>query len=167
MYIETVKERYSCRNYSSNAVSQADLDYILECVRLAPSACNRQPWKIYAVSNEKAKAAVCRAYPAEWPAEAPYMFVFCGVTDTNWKRADGTDYLMADITIAADHFISAATEKGLGTCWIAAFNEAQVVEALNLPPNEKPIFLVPLGYAADDRKPVKKRKEIKDICSFI
>lgn len=166
-YLELIKNRYSCRNYDLTEIPQEDIDYILECIRLAPSAANRQPWKVYLVKNEGIKAKVAKAYAAEWLSNAPYIIVFTGNKNINWKRVDGEDYLMGDVTIIADHLINAATEKGLGTCWIAAFNEQCVIEALNLSENEKPIYLTPLGYAADDSRPDKKRKDLIEICKLI
>ena len=166
-YMEIVKGRYSCRSYNSDEISKEDMEYILECARLAPSACNLQPWKIYIVRDEKVKAGLCEAYPREWFAGAPVIAVFCGLKDENWKRADGADYLMCDVSLIADHFINAASDRGLGTCWIAAFDEEKAVSALKLPENEKVYVMTPLGYAADKSPALKKRKNAGDICCFI
>ncbi|QAR31967.1 nitroreductase [Geovibrio thiophilus] len=166
-FCETAKGRYSCRGYKNTEVRHDDLEYILECARIAPSACNLQPWKIYVVRDEKLRGAVCGAYPRDWLKDAPMIAVFCGLRGENWMRAGGTDYLMCDIAIIADHFINAAHERGLGTCWIAAFDESRLASALNLPENEKPYIMTPLGYAAGTAHEIKKRKSIGDICCFI
>ncbi|MGE4496402.1 MAG: nitroreductase family protein [Deferribacterales bacterium] len=159
--------RYSCRDYMEKEVSCEDLEYMLECARLAPSACNLQPWKIYMVRDEKVREAVCGAYPRDWLKNAPVIAVFCGLKGEGWKRADGADYLMCDVSITADHFINAASERGLGTCWIAAFDEKKLAEALRLPENEKPYIMTPVGYAAGKAPSGKKRKSLQDICCFI
>lgn len=166
-FTESVISRYSCRSYKDKEILKEDLDLILECARLAPSAANRQPWKIYIIKNENIKKKICESYSGEWLKTAPLIAVFCGLKNNNWKRLDGADYLLCDITIVADHFIYAAHELGIGTCWVAAFNEQKVVETLNLSENEQPLILVPLGYPDDKAPAEKKRKTIEEICEFL
>ena len=65
-FLELVKNRYSCRAYKSLSVEREKLDYILECVRLAPSAVNKQPWRFHIVSKEEDKARLQQCYNRDW-----------------------------------------------------------------------------------------------------
>lgn len=163
-----VNQRFSHRGYSNKHIEDEKLKYILDCTSLAPSAANRQPWKIYIVKDESIKKFIHKAYERDWFAEAPLIAVFTGLKDENWIRNyDQKDYLLCDVTIIADYFILAATEQGLGTCYIAAFNEEKVKNALNLPENEIPLLLTPLGYAKDNSSKPRARKEQSSIITLI
>lgn len=59
-------ERFSARKFTAEPVSKEDLEYIMECVRLAPSACNRQPWKWLIVRSEQAMKKLQECYDREW-----------------------------------------------------------------------------------------------------
>jgi nitroreductase len=164
---DLVIERYSCREFSKKVVGDKEIDYILQCARRAPSAHNFQPWKIYIVKDKTVLEKLYESYPGEWLKSANMIAVFAGLTDESWKRADGADYIMCDVTIIADYFIHAATELGLDTCWVAAFDEKKVIEALHLPGNEKPFILTPLGYAVKKVSRETKRKDISEIYKII
>ena len=72
---DLVRSRYSCRSYQPASVEQEKLDYIMECVRLAPSACNKQPWRFRVVSNEEDRRKLCHCYNREWFATAPVCII--------------------------------------------------------------------------------------------
>ncbi len=161
--IDIINSRYSFRGYIDREVEQEKIDYILECARLAPSAKNMQPWKIYIVKSKEMRERVCEAYAREWLKEAPVIAVFVGKKGENWVRWDGEDYLMCDVTIIADYFILAATEVGLGTCYIAAFDREKLKTALNLAEEEEPFLMTPLGYPKPESKRERSRKNISEI----
>ncbi len=160
---QLVKSRYSCRNYMKLPVKDETLDEILEEVRLAPSAANRQPLMVYVVRDAEKRAALKDAYDKEWFYKAPVVLVFCGHTEQAWKRFDGACARDIDVAIAVDHFTLAATDRGLGTCWIMAFKPDPVKKVLGLPAGLEPVILTPLGYPADKAPDVRKRKALKDI----
>ena len=162
--LDLVKSRYSVRKYLPDAVEQSKLDYILECVRLAPSAVNFQPWR-FAVVTDKAKLEeVKKAYPREWIASAPCVIVACVDHRVSWHRpADGKDHADIDTAIAVEHLCLAATEVGLGTCWVCNFDVQLCREVLNLPAEMEPVVMVPIGYPAESVVPEKKRKPMEDI----
>jgi nitroreductase len=89
----------------------------------------------------------------------------CGIPGKNWVRKDGKNYNDVDVAIVMDHLILAATDEGLGTCWIGAFNPGAAKEVLGLPEGVEPIAFTPLGYAAD-RPPVKKRKPLPELVRY-
>lgn len=161
-FLELVKQRYSCRAYKSLGVEKEKLDYILECVRLAPSAVNKQPWRFRIVSKEEDKARLQQCYNRDWFKTAPMYVVASVLHDEEWVRSDGKHHGDIDIAIAVEHLCLAATEQGLATCWVCNFDAVLCKELFNLSDNEEPAVLIPLGYAADEVKP-KNRKPIETI----
>jgi nitroreductase len=75
-----------------------------------------------------------------------------------WTRRDGKNYADVDVSIAMDHLILAATDQGLGTCWVGAFDPAAAREVLGLPEGVEPVAFTPLGYPADSARPKLRRK---------
>lgn len=161
-FLELVKQRYSCRAYKSLGVEKEKLEYILECVRLAPSAVNKQPWRFRIVSKEEDKARLQQCYNRDWFKTAPMYVVVSVLHDEEWVRSDGKHHGDIDIAIAVEHLCLAATEQGLATCWVCNFDAVLCKELFNLSDNEEPAVLIPLGYAADEVKP-KNRKPIETI----
>lgn len=161
-FLELVKQRYSCRAYKPLGVEKEKLEYILECVRLAPSAVNKQPWCFRIVSKEEDKVRLQQCYNRDWFKTAPMYVVASVLHDEEWVRTDGKHHGDIDIAIAVEHLCLAATEQGLATCWVCNFDAVLCKELFNLPDNEEPAVLIPLGYAADEVKP-KNRKPIEAI----
>lgn len=163
-FLDLVKSRYSVRNYALRAVEQEKLDYVMECVRLSPSAVNFQPWKFAIVQEKEQLEALKTAYPREWIHSAPCMIVACADHEVSWHRkADGKDHADIDVAIAVEHLCLAAAEQGLGTCWVCNFDVDRCREVMHLPANLEPVVLIPLGYPADETVPEKKRKTLPDI----
>ena len=101
-FLQLTAKRFSARRFTDEAVAQADLDYIMECVRMAPSACNRQPWHFVIVESDYAKALLRRCYDREWFATAPLYIVCLKNTEENWVRAeDGHAHGDIDLAIGA------------------------------------------------------------------
>lgn len=162
-FLELVKARYSARKYAGRPVEADKLDYIMECVRMAPSAVNFQPWRFRIVTDEATLKDLQQCYKREWLATAPCIIVACTNHDESWhRRADNKDHGDIDIAIAVEHLCLAATEQGLGTCWVCNFDAAQCSEVLGLPGNLEPAVLIPVGYA-EDEPTEKKRKSLNEI----
>ena len=161
-FLELVKNRYSCRAYKTLDVEKEKLDYILECVRFAPSAVNKQPWRFHIVSSEDEKAKLQQCYNRDWFKSAPMYVIASILHDEEWVRADGKHHGDIDIAIAVEHLCLAATEQGLATCWVCNFDAVLCKQLIVLPESEEPAVLIPLGYAADEPKE-KKRKAINEI----
>ena len=161
-FLELVKNRYSCRAYKSLDVEKEKLDYILECVRFAPSAVNKQPWRFHIVSSENEKTKLQHCYNRDWFKTAPMYIVASILHDEEWVRADGKHHGDIDIAIAVEHLCLAATEQGLGTCWVCNFDAEKCKEFFSFAPNEEPAVIIPIGYA-DDEPREKIRKTIDEI----
>ena len=161
-FLDLVKQRYSCRNYQEKSVEQDKLDYIMECVRFAPSAVNKQPWMFRIVMDEEEKKLLHGCYRREWLQTAP-MYIICSILhDEEWVRFDGKHHGDIDIAIAVEHLCLAATEQGLATCWVCNFDAAKCKQLFDFADNEEPAVLIPIGYAADEPKE-KKRKAMDEI----
>lgn len=161
-FLELTKKRYSCRNYQDRPVERELLDYIFECVRLAPSAVNRQPWKFRLVEDRSQREKLQQCYQREWFNTAPVYVIASVLHEQEWVRSDGKHHGDIDIAIAVEHLCLAATEQGLGTCWVCNFDATLCSELFNLPANEEPAVLIPIGYPAVEPTE-KKRKELDEI----
>jgi nitroreductase len=152
-FSELISKRYSVRAYRSDMVEEEKLQQVLEAARLAPTASNRQPFQFLVIQTAGREAELRRIYGRDWFVQAPLVICACAVMDRSWVRMDGKPYADVDVAIAMDHLILAATDLGLGTCWIAAFDPTAAREVLGLPDGVEPIVLTPLGYPADQPRP--------------
>ena len=155
---QLIQKRGSVRGYLGRPVEEEKLDLILEAARLAPTAANRQPFRVIVVKDQALRASFATAYSRKWFYTAPVILVVCGVPSEAWVRSDGFDCLVTDVAIVTDHLILQAADLGLGTCWIADFDPQAVRRVLRLPDYLVPLFLTPLGYAAARPGRAKKRR---------
>ena len=171
-FTEIAKARQSCRAYDPHRpVEQEKLDAILEAVRLAPSACNGQPYHLTVCRGEAAKA-VAKATMGmgmnKFAAEAPVLIVISEEayvkTAALGAKVKGNDYRSIDIGIAAAYLTAEAAAQGLGTCILGWLDDEKIREICGL---SRPVRLVvTLGYAADTPRE-KKRKKIEDLVSVM
>ncbi len=160
---ELIRKRYSVRAYDPRPVEEEKLARVLEAVCLAPTACNLQPFRIIVVPTKGREEGLRRIYGRGWFVQAPLVLAVCALPAESWvRKCDGWNSAEVDATIAMDHLILAASEEGLGTCWIAAFDPAAAREVLGLPADVVPVAFTPLGYPADSLSP-KKRRPISDL----
>ncbi len=164
-FLELVKKRYSVRSYKSEPVEDNKLQQMLEAVCLAPTAANRQPFQLIVVHTVGREAELRRIYDRPWFAQAPVVICACGLPAQGWVRQDGKRYLDVDVAIVMDHLTLAATDLGLGTCWIGAFDPIAAREVLGLPEDVEPIAFTPLGYPSDQPRP-KKRKPLTELIRY-
>lgn len=157
-------KRYSVRAYKPDAVSAEKLEYIKECARLAPSAVNRQPWKFLFCTSEEARANVAKCYEKEWIKQAPVYIIAWENHGEAWtRRYDDKNHADIDLAIAIEHICLAATEQGLGTCWVCNFRVQLCRELFVLPEEWYPVAIIPIGVPADSIVPQKTRKEMSEI----
>ena len=123
-FTQLIRNRESIRNYDpEKPVPDAVLEKILEAGRIAPSACNDQPWIFLVIRSEKMLEAVRACYSRPWFKEAPQILVVVGLKDQAWVRSfDGYNSIETDIAIAFTHLMLAAENEGVGTCWIEAYD---------------------------------------------
>jgi len=165
--LQLMKQRCSVRKFEDRPIEKDKLLYVLEAARVAPSACNFQPWRFIVVEDKE----LMRKIAPNWVSEAntPVMIVACGDHKQAWRRRDGKDHCDIDIAIAVDHMTLAAAESGLGTCWICAFDALQCAATLKLPDHIEPAVLLPIGYPAetkDANRHDRERKPLNEIVSW-
>lgn len=148
-YFSLIERRHSVRSYKSDNVEEEKLNKILEAGRLAPTAANRQAYKIVVIRSEKNKETLRKIYNRDWFVNAPIVIGVCSVTDEAWVNADGKNYGDVDAAIVMDHMILAATDLGLGTCWVGAFDVKNAKELLQLEPGLEPVAFTPVGYTVE------------------
>ena len=171
-FTEIALARQSCRAYDPHRpVEQEKLDAILEAVRLAPSACNGQPYHLTVCRGEAAKA-VAKATMGmgmnKFAAQAPILIVISEEayvkTAALGAKVKGNDYRSIDIGIAAAYLTAEAAAQDLGTCILGWLDDEKIREICGL---SRPVRLVvTLGYPADT--PIeKKRKKIEELVSVV
>ncbi len=170
-YTELIRIRESVRNYDPDRpVPDEVITKILDAGRLAPSACNYQPWKFLVISSSEMLKKVKNCYRREWFSNAPHILIITGYKDKAWNRSyDGYNSLETDVAIAMTHIILAATNEGVGTCWIAAYDPAILRDALGLNENQMVYSITPLGYpkAGYKKSAAKNRNSLKEIVEFL
>jgi nitroreductase len=175
-FLELAAKRYSVRQYAGNPIDAADLAACLEAARLAPSACNSQPWHFVviddpAILEPARKAAVIPPVTInKFVVQAP---VLVAVVQEKAKLSarlgglvKGHGYAHIDIGIAVGQFCLAAAERGLGTCILGWFKEPVIRKLLGIPFGKRIPLLITLGYPAETSTPtVKVRKPLAEMSS--
>lgn len=164
-FLQLILRRHSVRSYKTDPVEEDKLNQVLEAARLAPTAGNRQPFKLIVIHTPDKKAELRRIYDRAWFVQAPLVICACGIPDQASIRTDGKNFCDIDVAIVMDHLILAATDLGLGTCWIGAFNPSAARNVLGLPDNVQPIAFTPLGYPNYPPIP-KRRKPFGEIVNY-
>jgi nitroreductase len=164
-FSDLIRTRYSVRAYTRDLVPEDKLQAVLDAARLAPTAANRQPFQLIVIPTSGREDDLKRIYNRDWFVQAPLIICVCAIPQQSWTRKDGKRYAEVDATIAMDHLILAATELGLGTCWIVDFDPAAAREVLDLAEGLEPHAFTPLGYAAD-RSRTKSRKPLSDLVRY-
>ncbi len=173
-FMELAKKRESTRSYSSKPVPREQIDLCLEAARLAPSACNSQPWSFIVVDDESQKnelveKTMSRLYTMnKFVKTAPVLIVVVTEHSVYSARMGGAfrnvKYNLIDIGISCDHLTLQAAELGLGTCWLGWFNDKEMKKIMGLPKSTRIDVVLSLGYPSDDTEPRPKiRKSLAEI----
>jgi nitroreductase len=163
---ETIKARYSVRDYLSEPVSDEQLMKVLEAARLAPSSSNRQEWRFIVVRDESRRHRIAEAANHQtWIATAPVIVAAIGTEPQSIMRC-GLPRYAVDLSIAITHMMLAAVEEGLGTCWIGDFSQEKVREILGVSPDCKVVTIMPLGHHTGTVPPTSSRKRLEDIVRY-
>ncbi len=162
---ELCQARYSCRKYQDRPIESEKMDYIRECVRLAPSAVNRQPWRFVVVDDSQPEllSLVKQTYHRDWINDVRTIILCLKNEAECWtRRYDGKPHADIDLAIAIEHLCLAATEQGLVTCWVCNFDINQYRDIVPTPEGWEPVALIPIGYPADEMAP-KVRKQTEEV----
>ena len=160
-FMDLAKARFSLRSYSNRDVEPDKLAAVLEAGRIAPTAKNSQPQRIFVLQGDSVAKAV---QASRCTFGAPVVLVVC--YDRNEAAVlpmNSVNFGFVDASIVTTHMMLRATELGLGTCWVGLFDEKIIREALALPENYVPVALLPLGYAAEGAAPSERHDERKPL----
>ena len=173
--LELILRRQSDRKYDKNPIEPEKLDRILEAGRMAPSACNAQPWKFVVATDKDILSQLADAASAKllgmntFVSQAPVMIVIVREKPNLSSRVGGTikskDYSLIDIGIAAENICLQAIAEGLGTCIIGWFDEDRVKSILGIPSSKRVELIITLGYATGEYRQ-KKRKPKEETVSY-
>ncbi len=174
-FLDLANKRYSVRNYKSDPVPHEKMRRCIEAARLAPSACNSQPWKFIIVDdpelvNELAKAAFEGLLDFNnFAFKVPVFVLIVSERQKMFAKFGGVvkkkNFSLMDIGIVAEHLCLQATEEGLGTCILGWFNEKKVKKILSIPALKRVELIIAVGFSADEEIPHKKRKSMDEILS--
>ncbi|OGX55336.1 MAG: hypothetical protein A2306_06550 [Omnitrophica WOR_2 bacterium RIFOXYB2_FULL_38_16] len=175
-FLELVKKRQSCRKYLPGIIKKETMVRCLEAARLAPSACNSQPWHFIVVNTpeikdnlgEKAFSGIYKMNAFAKQASALIVVVrersqFSAKLGSYFR---GVQYSLIDQGIACEHLILQAEEEGLATCWIGWFNEKAVKKFLGVPKIQKIDTIISIGFAENTEIRNKIRKDILEMADF-
>ncbi len=173
--LDIIKNRRSIRKYKDQKISKEDLDIILEAARLAPSACNSQPWHYVVFNEDEAKNKFCEEvfsglYKSTiFAAKAPVIIAVVSnkgnITSRIGNMIKQTLFWVMDHGIAGENLVLQAQSMGIGSCWIGWFDFKKAAKFLNLGMGEKVEILLALGYP-DETPDARPRKDFKDIVSY-
>ncbi len=165
-FFEVLSARHSIRDYDPRPFEAEKLQQILEAIDGAPSAGNLQAFEVYMVCDERRKAALMTAAgDQEFLAQAPVVLVFCthpALSRVKYEERGAKLYCIQDASIACTFAMLAATALGLATVWVGAFDEVDVRELIGAAEDERPIAMLPIGYAAGEPR-IRGRRGVSSI----
>ena len=159
--LENIHSRKSVREFTSEPVSDADIQTMLKAAMAAPTAINFQPWRFVVVNEREALDSLADQLPyAKMLKQAPLAIVVCG--DTLWMGGEENPFWPLDCSAATQNLLLTAEALGLGAVWTAAYPDADrckaISDALGLPSTVKPLCVVPIGHPAGENQPRDKWK---------
>jgi nitroreductase len=167
--LAAIKERRSVRAYTDKKVSDEDVERLIDAARWAPSAGNTQPWAFVVVKDAETKRKLSSAALNQTHVQEPSVVIVVCADATRSSRVYGSRgeklYSIQDTAAATQNILLAAQELGLATCWVGAFRENEVAEAVKAPRNLRPVVMVAVGYPAE-RPVAPQRRSFKEIVHY-
>lgn len=166
-FTDVIKDRFSVRDYADKPIEPEKLSAILEAGRIAPTAANRQPQRVYVIQSpeglEKIRSITRCAF------NAPTVLLFACDDDEQWKSPLEPGFTSGhqDVSIVATHMMLAAWDLGIGSCWVNFFPNSETAKAFGLPETEKAVLLLPIGYPAEGAKPAPMHTKKKDMDQLV
>ncbi|MDH3982190.1 MAG: nitroreductase family protein [Kiritimatiellaceae bacterium] len=175
-FISLVKQRVSCRAYDPKPVPREHLELMLEAARVAPSACNKQPWRFAVVQDETARMRLVNesfrfGLDMKWAANAGAIIALGvrrkGIVHKVGTKISGVEYPQIDLGIAGEHLVLQAEELGLGTCWIGWINQKAVRNIVGWSKEIDPMGLITVGWPASSERKTRPRYAMDEIATWI
>ena len=144
-FLRLAASRYSCRSFTSEPLSEAEITSLLEAARLAPTACNKQPVHLWVIKTPEALAKLkdVTRYTFDAPA---VILVACNPEDAWVRSCDGKNGAEVDAAIVGTHIMLEAASLGLGTTWVGSFDPAKLLELFPQTAGWTPVALFPVGH---------------------
>lgn len=175
-FFELINKRQSDRGYLDKNVDREIIEKIIESARLAPSACNSQPWTFVVADDKDICEKIAKSVydPLiginKFALTSPVFIVVVAekrnITSGVGGFIKGADYTSIDIGIACEHICLAAAELGLGTCMMGWFKEKAIKEILEIPKNREVKLVISLGYVKNENTRKKVRKDISEVLKY-
>ncbi|MCQ2613436.1 MAG: nitroreductase family protein [Treponemataceae bacterium] len=161
-FTKVVKDRYSCKKYSDRQLSKEQLTEILEAGRVAPTAKNLQPQKIYVLQKPEDLAIIDKVTPCRYGAPTVLVVAY---TMTDCYTYPGGKYTSPaeDAAIVATQMMLAAYNAGVDSCWLNRFDPDQLAAELGLPEDQKILMLLDLGFGAEGAGPLANHESRKPL----
>jgi nitroreductase len=173
--LELILRRQSDRKYSDKPIETDKLERIIEAGRMAPSACNAQPWKFIVVTDPPLIGKLAEAASAKllgmnvFVGQAPVIIVIVREKPNFSSKVGGTikrkDYSHIDIGIASENICLQSAAEGVGSCIIGWFDEEQIRKILDIPASKRVELIITLGYSMSEYRQ-KKRKPREETASY-
>lgn len=173
--LDLITSRQSVRKYSDRLLEKEKLDRIIEAGRMAPSACNAQPWKFIVVTDPELVLKIAEAASAKligmnsFVAEAPVILVIVREKPNFSSKVGSTiknkDYSLIDIGIATENICLQAKAEGIGSCIIGWFDEKMLKKLLDIPKSKRVELIITLGYSLSEQRE-KRRKPAAETVSY-
>lgn len=168
---DCIRESHSVRSFNNEQIPEPTLTRILEAGNMAPSAGNLQPWYFFVVQNPAVKDKLAAAaFDQEQINDAPTVIVILADparSNEKYGERGAQLYCLQDTAAAAQNILLAADGLGIAGCWVGAFDERKVQEAVEAPPRLRAIAMICLGYSSEQSKQVKERLRLNDVTKFI
>ena len=162
-FTEVLHTRRSIRKYLETPIKDDVIKRILQAARLSPTWAHKQGQRVILVRDPAVLNQLSDAIGQKWTETAPAFLVVCIEPEQSGIAPNKLEYYSVDAAIVMQSMILAATNEGLGTCWIGWFDEKEVKRVLSIPNSYYVIGITPLGYPAS-QPPPKDRKKLEDIC---
>ena len=166
-FLELAKDRWSVRSYKDTPIEEEKMQLILEAGRVAPTAKNFQPQRIYVVKSPEARQKLKSICRCTW--DAPVILVVAYDRDRvcQSRMMPGHDSGEKDVSIVCTHMMLQAWELGIGSCWVGLFNADEVSAVLGLPEQYRVVTLMPMGYPAENAEPLHLHYEFRDMDDMV
>lgn len=166
-FYDLANKRFSTRSFDNKMVSDEDINKIIECGRISPTAKNLQPEIIYVIKSEEGMSKLKNVCKMTY--DAPVCLMVCADKNISWKNEleEGYDSYEMDASIVATHMILEATDLEINSVWVRMFNSTEVSKEFDLPSNIVPVCLIMLGYIKEGFGPSKLHNNRKDISEIV
>ncbi len=170
--LTTIRNRRSCRAYRPEPLPADAVQSLFEAARLAPSACNKQPWRFVAVTDAATRGRIVAegflpGLRMDWALQAPLLVVLGMQRDVLTHRVgaqvSGVDYPWIDVGIAGEHLVLRAEELGWGTCWIGWIRPRVIRRIVDWPRAVRPVCVISVGWPEGPRPEARLRLPMEAI----